>query len=230
MAYMKREGKDPLEYRHLAGVKVQPNKRIKSWDPFDALMVPKAWTEINVMRGCVHPNIVAYYEHFAVEAPDKGVGMSIVMLIEYASAGDLKREVARYYPHAVPESGARYYVKQVMRGLAYLHRKHVLHNDLHAGNVLLRYNSDCSKTAMLGDFGSATVYDPLGVKEGRVTFNTRRDVRRIVGIIAAMIMPLWVDVEPDDLSQEVMVIMLAAEHQVDKFPATVDQLALLMIN
>ena len=208
LVYMKKEAKVKLEHRHLAAVKVQPKKNASE---FPASEVVSAWIEINVLRGCIHPNIVAFYGHFAVcdDVSDPINKMSIVMLLEYASAGDLRKEVSRYDPDAIPESGARYYVKQVMLGLAYLHRKLVLHNDLHAGNVLLRYNRDMSKTAMVADFGQSRVHDVAAVHSGAVMFNATSDVHRVARLVKVM-----VDPNPGRcqvLSQEVRQIILVAD-------------------
>ena len=154
----------------------------------DKSVVMAAWTEINVLRGCVHDNILAYYDHFVVledqQTTDK---MGIVMLLEYASAGHLEREIERHPGERMDEPGARYYAMQIIRGLAYLHRKFVVHGDLHGQNVLLRYNSNGSKNAMIADFGHAFIYDPVKVAYGYESFDTRSDVDNVVTLIRQMI-------------------------------------------
>ena len=187
LAYMKTEAKVKLEHRHLCGLKVQPQEGEAVCGAED---VASAWVEINVLRGCVHPNIIAYYGHFIVIEDEKSVEeMSIAMILEYASARDLMKEVTRYAPDMVPETGARYYGKQIMSGLAYLHRKLVTHNDLHSDNILLRYNSDLTKTAMLADFGAALVHDPAAVQSGVLKFDTLSDVCSFVRLIKLMVLP-----------------------------------------
>ena len=79
------------------------------------------------------------------------------MVMEYATAGDMRREILRYPDRRIPESGALYYVKQILSGLQYIHDKGIVHNDLHARNVFLSYNTDGSKRCMLGDFGIASI-------------------------------------------------------------------------
>lgn len=58
------------------------------------------------------------------------------------------------------EPHARYYVLQIAAGLRYSHGKTIVHNDLHAKNVVLKYNPDGSKTCLLCDFGLSVVFDP----------------------------------------------------------------------
>lgn len=41
--------------------------------------------------------------------------------------------------------------------MKYLHSKFIVHRDLHAKNVLLKYNPDSSKTCMICDFGACKV-------------------------------------------------------------------------
>ena len=79
------------------------------------------------------------------------------MVMEYATAGDLEREIRRYPNLYIPESGALYYAKQILSGLQYIHLKGIIHNDLHCGNIFLSYNRDTSKRCMLGDFGRASI-------------------------------------------------------------------------
>ena len=186
LAYMRSQDKVPLEHRHLSAVKVQPNPSFE--DAFlSRLDLASAWTEIDVLRGCVHPNIVAYYGHFAVGDVMKAKEIKVAILLEYASAGDLECELSRYIINPLDEPGARYYARQFIAGLSYLHRKFVTHNDLHVGNVVLRYNRDCSKTAMITDFGSAVVYDADKVRTGDVMFDTRHDILSVNQLVMHMI-------------------------------------------
>ena len=193
LAYNSSEKNVPLEYRHLSAVKIQPRPPLVGHDvpQMQPQKAQVAWIEINVLRGCVHDNIVSYFGHFVVRKDtEKDVSrLFIVLLLDYASAGDLHKEIHRYSPQMMPESGALYYIRHVIAGLSYLHHKFVLHNDLHEGNVLLRYNHDGSKTAMIGDFGKARVHHPADVRSGAVPFDTSRDVLFASWIIDSMLRP-----------------------------------------
>ena len=235
LAYMRREERVRLEYRHLCAVKITPrqHRTYLFQDPDEEDDIPAlnakplgaSWTEANVLRGCVHPNILAYYGHFAVRLPSaKQVDqMSIVHLLEYASAGSLEKEIRRYPGHKIPESGALYYIRHVLRGLAYLHRKCVAFNDLSDENVLLRYNRDSSKTAMLADPGIATVHDPIRVQTGAERLDTRRDVKDAVTLVDVMVQTRRCD--PRKLSPEFKILMHALDDP-DALPVTVPELLL----
>ena len=186
LAFMKSEERITLETRHLAAVKVQPNKLHGRVPTMKARHVAAAWIEVNVLRGCVHDNIVAYYDHFVVRQQQNAADMSIVMPLEYASAGTLEKEVRRFKQHPMPESGILYYAKQVIRGVAYLHRKFVTHNDLHNGNILLRYNRDATKTAMIADFGGARVHDVAAAGSKHMPFDASYDLMSIGYLIEFM--------------------------------------------
>ena len=57
------EERVPLHQRHLAAVKVQPRdsevSRIFGDDMLYSIEV--TWTEVNILRGCAHDNIIDYY-------------------------------------------------------------------------------------------------------------------------------------------------------------------------
>jgi serine/threonine protein kinase len=178
----------PLESRHLAITKID-----KLEDRF--MMI---WTEVQVLRGCVHPNIIGFEGMFAVDPKKGGDGKisrqrvnqlptedpaavnaadlhppypdderMFYILLEYASAGDLKKEIKRYKAPGdaktvafIPELGALYYMKQICAGIKYLHDHRIIHHDLHAGNILLKYNSDGTKKCLVCDFGLAELMKP----------------------------------------------------------------------
>ena len=88
--------------------------------------------------------------------------MRMYILMEFADAGNMKAEIYRYDVNRIPESGARYYGKQIAAGVAHLHWVGLMHNDLHAKNVLLKFLPDGrTKKAMICDFGRAyLIEDP----------------------------------------------------------------------
>ena len=184
MAYKQTEVRTPLEARHLAAVKVQPHHNvIIEWDYLEEIRV-----EINVLRGCVHRNIIGYHDHFCVGEQDGRYYdlISVVILLEYASAGDMYKEISRFKDGHMNEACARYYTRQMCNGLQYLHSKFVLHNDLTSANVLLKYNRDGSKTCMLADFGKSLVFDPLKGRDGHAGFAAPEDILGLARIVFHM--------------------------------------------
>ena len=168
LAYKLSDRRLPLESRHLSVAKIQGLSHAHGLEAYD-----RVWTEVEVLRGLVHENIVGFYGMFAVDPhmetdhdgnykrdsrfPDHRI---LWTLLEYASAGDLVKEVKRYEIKSIPESGVRYYMLQMCRGLEHLHDKRIIHYDLHPGNVLLKYKPDGTKVCMICDFGLAHIMRP----------------------------------------------------------------------
>ena len=124
-------------------------------------------TEVEILTACVHENIVDIYGVFghvsagkSVTKLDDWMSMDFVIMLEYASAGDMQKEIERFGDQYMPESGAKYYLKQICHGLQYLHSKRVRHNDIHAHNILLKYNPDQTKKCLIADFGISRILDP----------------------------------------------------------------------
>lgn len=103
--------------------------------------------------------------------------------MEYANAGDLNKEILRYPGQRIPESGAKFYARQIGSGLRYLHHKGIIHNDLKDRNILLKYNRNGNKTCLLCDFGLSVISSkarPIKVPE------VRDDVYRFCRLIMKM--------------------------------------------
>ena len=82
------------------------------------------------------------------------------LLMEYANAGDLRTEIMRYPNFHLTESGARYYMREIIAGVSYLHGKGIIHDDLHPGNVVLKYNENGkTKRCLICDFGNCIIRD-----------------------------------------------------------------------
>ena len=60
--------------------------------------------------------------------------------------------------NGVKEFDARIIVRQVIRGLSYLHKKGVVHRDLKPENILLAYSPKIAyHRVMLSDFGTCAI-------------------------------------------------------------------------
>lgn len=90
----------------------------------------------------------------------------MVIIMEYANAGNLRQEIERYPAKRMPVTGVRYYMIQILHGLEYMHGKGVIHNDLNVNNIFLSYNGDGrTKTCKIGDFGLAEIASPNEIPE-----------------------------------------------------------------
>ncbi|KAM0255770.1 hypothetical protein ACHAQJ_005440 [Trichoderma viride] len=105
--------------------------------------------EIDVLRQLKHPNILPYID--AIISPH-----SLYLFTELASGGDLVSFINRH--DFVEELNCRIILRQVVRGLAYLHKKGIIHRDLKPENILLAYSPRISShRVMLSDFGACAV-------------------------------------------------------------------------
>ena len=213
MAYKLSDRAIPLESRHLAVAKIQEIEQ-------------SVWREVQILRGLVHENIVDLYGVFAVDpawrseyadnypapVPERRI---LWILLEYATAGDLLKEVYRYEGGSIPENGARYYVLQVCKGLQYVHSKRIIHSDLHAKNVLLKYKSDGTKVCMLCDFGLSSILGP----DDDLGEYTRIDVARLSSMLYDLVQNL------PNISAEAMQVIRAQDSSDDhSLPCTVPEL------
>ena len=195
-----------IEARHLAAVKEQVIRPKRT----EAL-----WTEVTVMAGLVHEHIVDYYGCFLVGDQSQGAdaGSSdpqsqlmgrFFILMEYASAGDLKKEISRYTdPDGIPEPGARFYLLQIASAIRYMHGKRITHGDLHERNVLLKYRaSDDSKDCLVCDFGFSRILDPEDV----LSMHAAYDVARVAKLAQVMLSRqlLWSEEAAEVISHSTM--------------------------
>ncbi|PNP38053.1 hypothetical protein TGAMA5MH_10152 [Trichoderma gamsii] len=105
--------------------------------------------EIDVLRQLKHPNILPYID--AIISPQ-----SLYIFTDLASGGDLVSFMNRH--EFIEEIDCRIILRQVVRGLDYLHIKGIIHRDLKPENILLAYSPRIScHRVMLSDFGACAV-------------------------------------------------------------------------
>jgi len=118
--------------------------------------------EIQLLSALDHENIIRYLGMAVSEATSASrpqvlatgaavrrsvaVTATIVIYLEQATSGSVKDLIKEYGP--LPESLVARYARDMMRGLAYLHSKGILHRDIKPGNVLLS-----NGVAKVADFG-----------------------------------------------------------------------------
>ena len=187
LAYKATDQGVPLESRHLLAMKVQT----PGFQSTASRVYSRVWTEVEILKGLVHANIVGFYGMFAVDfelEKDRTDHSKVpssdnrlfVILLEYANAGDLAGEVRRYMKLSIPEPGARFYMLQICAGVQYMHQKRIIHNDLHTRNILLKYKPNGTKVCMLCDFGLSIIVEP------DVPIACRPDVSAVCRIAGSM--------------------------------------------
>lgn len=97
--------------------------------------------EINILKQCTSPYIVAYKGSFVKES-------NLWIVMEYCGAGSLS-DLMAICGITLTESQISAVVKQCLNGLAYLHSIKKIHRDIKSGNLLLTHEGECK----LADFG-----------------------------------------------------------------------------
>ena len=103
----------------------------------------KIQSEIQIHKQMEHPNIVKF-EHFFEDESNVYI---LLEICQNQTLADLMRR--RWY---LTEFEARYYLKQIISAVRYLHQQRILHRDLKLGNLFL----DSKMHIKIGDFGLAT--------------------------------------------------------------------------
>ncbi|XP_053361823.1 serine/threonine-protein kinase PLK3 isoform X1 [Clarias gariepinus] len=118
-------------------VKVIPQSRVSKPHQRD-----KITNEIELHRTLQHKHVVKFSHHF--EDQD-----NIYIFLELCS----RKSLAHIWKarHTLTDPEVRYYLRQIISGLKYLHNKGILHRDLKLGNFFVNENMELR----LGDFGLA---------------------------------------------------------------------------
>lgn len=115
--------------------------------------------EIAIMKKLVHPNVVRLYEVI-----DDTTGQYMFMALEYVPGGPVY-DPTRYGGEGMGEELARHYLREICRGLDFLHVNGVVHRDLKPDNLLVKQDG----TVKICDFGVSELfeYDEAGDDSGR---------------------------------------------------------------
>jgi len=106
--------------------------------------------EVNLLQSLNHPNIIKCYGSFWSHP-----GGVFHMVLEFAERGDLATfiAIAKRHGESLHEEQIWQLFLPIMRVLAYLHEKAIIHRDIKALNVFLTAN----KEIKVGDFGVTRV-------------------------------------------------------------------------
>ncbi|GMM33668.1 serine/threonine protein kinase [Saccharomycopsis crataegensis] len=112
-------------------------------------------SEINLLKSLKHVNIVKY--HGFIQRHN-----TLNIFLEYCDGGSLRelyrkikkfnKENGRITPSLLTEPEVKFYIRQVLKGLDYLHHEGVVHRDIKAANILLT----SERIVKLADFGVST--------------------------------------------------------------------------
>lgn len=132
-----------LTTNKIYAAKIIPHSRVSK--PHQREKIDK---EIELHRTLNHRHIVQFYHYFE----DKE---NIYILLEYCSRRSMAHILKTRKVLTDPE--VRYYLKQIVSGLKYLHEQEILHRDLKLGNFFINENMELK----VGDFGLAARLEPM---------------------------------------------------------------------
>ncbi|KAI8913647.1 kinase-like domain-containing protein [Gorgonomyces haynaldii] len=118
-----------------------------------------ALREIRILKSLDHPNIINLREIAFKRAQNKQKG-TISMVFDYMDhdlAGLLENPQVRFNPSQIKS-----YMRQLLRGVRYLHDNYILHRDMKCANILI----DNLGHLKLADFGLARTYPK---EDGKLT-------------------------------------------------------------
>jgi serine/threonine protein kinase len=139
------KGKFAVVYRakRISDGEVVALKRIKV-EAIDAIAREKCLKEIRLLQSLDHPNIIRYLDSFISDN-------DLVIIIEWAAAGDLKRQLRKAQERKVgfEERIIWKYFSQICDAMQHMHEKRIMHRDLKPANIFLTLDG----TIKVGDLG-----------------------------------------------------------------------------
>jgi cyclin-dependent kinase 12/13 len=108
--------------------------------------------EITILKKLNHPNIVSLYDIVTSKANSKnGFKGNVYLVFEYMEH-DLSGLLAKKYDFSVPM--IKCVIKQIFKGIEYMHENNIMHRDLKPANVLVNNQGEVK----VGDFGLARYF------------------------------------------------------------------------
>eukprot|EP01126_Amoeba_proteus_P043111 TRINITY_DN4710_c0_g1_i10.p1 TRINITY_DN4710_c0_g1~~TRINITY_DN4710_c0_g1_i10.p1 ORF type:complete len:243 (+),score=70.09 TRINITY_DN4710_c0_g1_i10:723-1451(+) len=101
-------------------------------------------TEIEIMKGSKHANLVEFFDCF-------DVNKSLWVVMEFMDGGCLTDILEEFETVKMTEKQIAYVCRETLRGLVYLHQYHRIHRDIKSDNLLLKSTGEVK----LADFGYA---------------------------------------------------------------------------
>ena len=145
-----------------AAIKIMKNGAVSSADTLMKLVQ----NEINAMKMLTHDNLVRLYDSGESDyTNDRGVTEKVFyMALELCSGGELFDFIAQTGKFSEPL--ARYYFKQMIDGLEYMHNQGISHRDMKPENVLL----DKDYVLKIADFGFASAKSVNETRRGTESY------------------------------------------------------------
>ena len=118
--------------------------------------------EIAVWKKLDHPNVCNLIEVINDPHHDE-----VFLVSEFVRGGTLLQDKRNV--EVLPESRCKHYFRQILKGLAYLHRNNVAHRDIKPANIMLTDRSDAGVVKLV-DFGVADMWDGVDGADEKAGF------------------------------------------------------------
>lgn len=136
----------------------KPDQSLLQVDGAAAAALAGPMAEIAVLKKLSHVNVIRLYE-----VVDDPASITVSLVLEYANGGDLGYQIALTNAAAAAASGSSRggvhpkrlwsWCRDIVSGLAYMHKQGVLHRDIKPDNILL----DTGNNAKIADFGASVI-------------------------------------------------------------------------
>lgn len=146
-----------LKARHIIENKFYALKCISCGTKYE--LSQRTRLEVQALPRLDHPNIVKYYDSWDEEKPqieelgDSSKSASYCMFIKMELCEDILSSWLRDSPRYDSEN----VLKQILKGVGYIHKEGYIHRDLKPGNIFLTITNSIS--VKIGDFGLAIKYN-----------------------------------------------------------------------
>lgn len=119
--------------------------------------------EIAILKKVRHQNVVSLYE--VIDDPESE---KLYLVMQYVCNGPVVRVKSDFTCPPIPELTCKKYVRQLLSGVRYLHKRHIVHHDIKPDNILLGADG----IVYITDFGVSEVFSA----EQSLNESTRRGV------------------------------------------------------
>jgi serine/threonine protein kinase len=124
--------------------------------------------EIVILRNVTHPNIVRYDSIMFRFHDVICINERMYLIFEYMEM-DLKSFISNF-GEKIPTELIKKIMKEILKGLSFIHLEGILHRDLKPQNILINYNKENNLLEVkLADFGLARTYSLISKNMTRYT-------------------------------------------------------------